>query len=75
MKMKSVLKLGCAALIATSTMLAPKPAQAAPPGGALCIFSYTQSNGDVCTYAGTEGRCCVYTSSGGGNCPKICNTP
>jgi hypothetical protein len=72
MKMKSVLKLGCAALIAASTMLAPKPAQAAHTAG-LCIFSYTQSNGDVCTYAGTEGHCCVYTSSGSGNCPKICN--
>jgi hypothetical protein len=73
MKMKSVLKLGCAALIATSTMLAPKPAQAAPHTAPLCIYSYTQSDGDVCTYAGTQGRCCVYTSSSGGNCPKICN--
>jgi hypothetical protein len=72
MKLKSVLKLGCAALIASSTMLAPKPAQAAHTA-ALCIYSYTQSNGDVCTYSGLEGHCCTYTSSGSGSCPKICN--
>ena len=72
MKMKSVLKLGCAALIACSAMLAPKPAQAAHTAP-LCIYSYTQPNGDVCTYAGTQGHCCVYTSSGTGNCQPICN--
>ena len=73
MRMKSVLKLGLGALIAVSTMLAPKVSNAAV--GHLCIFSYTNSQGATCTYAGTQGNCCVYTSNDGSNCPKICNPP
>jgi hypothetical protein len=74
MRKSSLLKFGCAALIAASTMLAPKPAQAAH-GAALCIFSYMLPDGETCTYNGTQGNCCVYVSDGGSHCQKICNTP
>jgi hypothetical protein len=72
MSKKSVLKLGLGALIALSTLLAPKATHAA---GALCILSFTNSHGATCTYAGTQGNCCVYTSDDGSNCQKICNPP
>jgi hypothetical protein len=71
MRKSSLLKLGLGALMAM-TMLAPKTSHAA---NRLCIFSYTNSDGSVCTYAGTQGNCCVYTSNTGSNCHKICNPP
>lgn len=70
MRKISLLKLGGAALIAAFTMLAPKVTQAA----GLCVYSYTLSDGETCTYNGLQGGCCVYTSDGGGHCHKICNT-
>jgi hypothetical protein len=62
----SFIKLGFAALIAASTMLAPKATHAAP----LCVYSYTLPNGNTCTYAGEVNGCCVYT--GDPHCHKIC---
>jgi hypothetical protein len=62
----SLVKLGFAALIAASTMLAPKVTHAAP----LCVFSYVLPNGNTCTYAGEVNGCCVYT--GDPHCHKIC---
>jgi len=73
MRKTSFIKLGCAALIAASTMLASAPARAAHTAP-LCVYSYTQSNGDVCTYNGLDGHCCTYIKSDGSSCPKICNT-
>jgi hypothetical protein len=67
MKKISLVKLGFAALIAASTMLAPKTAHAA---GSLCVYSYTLADGTVCTYAGQVNGCCVYTGSP--HCHKIC---
>ncbi|PYQ63898.1 MAG: hypothetical protein DMF53_08975 [Acidobacteria bacterium] len=66
------MKLGLGALIALSTLVAPAASHAA---GALCIFSFTNQSGATCTYAGTEGNCCVYTSNDGSHCNKICNPP
>jgi len=72
MRKMSALKLGLGALIALSTLVAPAASHAA---GALCIFSFTNQSGATCTYAGTEGNCCVYTSNDGSHCNKICNPP
>jgi hypothetical protein len=69
---KSILKLGLGTLIALSTLLAPATTHAA---GALCLFSFVNQSGATCTYAGTQGRCCVYTSDDGSHCDKICNPP
>ena len=69
---KSLLKLGLGTLVAFSTLLAPATTHAA---GRLCIYSFTNQSGATCTYAGTEGNCCVYTSSDGSHCNKICNPP
>lgn len=71
MRMKSVFKLCLGALIAVSTMLAPKTTHA----GNLCILSFTNQSGATCTYAGIQGNCCVYTSDDGSHCDKICNPP
>jgi hypothetical protein len=43
MRKSSLLKIGYAALIAASTMLAPKVTQAA----GLCVYQYTLPNGQV----------------------------
>ncbi|HEY4564170.1 MAG TPA: hypothetical protein VIJ36_14395 [Thermoanaerobaculia bacterium] len=75
MRKMSALKLGLGALIALSTLVAPAASHAAHAGGGLCIFSFTNQSGATCTYAGTQGNCCVYTSDDGSNCPKICNPP
>ena len=72
MSKSALLKLGLGALIAVSTLAAPKATHAA---GRLCVFSYTNSDGSTCTYAGTQGGCCVYTSDNGSHCHKICNNP
>jgi hypothetical protein len=68
MRKRSLLKLGCAALIAASTMLAPKVSRAA----GLCVFSYMLPDGETCTYNGLQGGCCTYVSDGGSHCHKIC---
>lgn len=70
--MRKTLKLGLGALLAVVAMAASKPTHAA---GSLCIFSFTNQSGATCTYAGTEGNCCVYTSDDGSHCNKICNSP
>lgn len=70
--MRKTLKLGLGALLAVVTMMASKPTHAA---GNLCIFSFTNQSGATCTYAGTQGNCCVYTSDNGSHCDKICNPP
>jgi hypothetical protein len=71
MSKKVALKLGLGALIALSTLAAPAASNAA---GRLCVYSYTNNSGATCTYAGTQGGCCVYTSNNGSPCHKICNT-
>jgi hypothetical protein len=71
MRKISVIKLGCAALIAAATMVASKPAQAAHTAP-LCVFSYTDGNGETCTYNGLQGHCCTYVRSDGSHCAPIC---
>ncbi len=66
MKKLSLIKLGFAALIAASTMMAPKTTHAA----SLCVYSYQLADGTTCTYAGEVNGCCVYTGSP--HCHKIC---
>jgi hypothetical protein len=68
MRKMSLLKIGAAALIAASTMLAPKATQAA----GLCVYSYMLADGETCTYNGLSGGCCTYVSDGGSHCHKIC---
>ena len=67
MKKISLIKLGFAALIAASTMMAPKTAHAA---GSLCVYSYVLPNGHTCTYTGEVNLCCQYT--GDPHCHEIC---
>lgn len=70
---KTALKLGLGVLLGVMSLVAAnaKPA----PTGNLCIFSFTNQSGATCTYAGTQGNCCVYTSNDGSHCDKICNPP
>jgi hypothetical protein len=69
---KSILKLGLGTLIALSTLLAPATTHAA---SRLCLYSFVNQSGATCTYAGTQGNCCVYTAPDGSHCDKICNPP
>jgi hypothetical protein len=70
MRKSSLLKIGYAALIAASTMLAPKVTQAA----GLCVYQYTLPNGQVCTFVRDFDGCCRYqTTSGAATvCPPVC---
>ncbi len=66
---KNLLKLGLGVMIAASTMLVPQASHAAH--GALCVYSYTLSNGHTCTYSGLGANgCCQYT--GDPHCHQIC---
>ncbi|HEX4966853.1 MAG TPA: hypothetical protein VF173_38950 [Thermoanaerobaculia bacterium] len=68
MRSNRLLKLGFAGLIAVSTMLAAKSAQAD-----LCVFQYTLPNGQVCTFVRYANGCCHYTAGAAGTvCPPIC---
>lgn len=68
MRKPSLLKLGFAALIALSSLLAVKPAQAD-----LCVFRYTLPNGHVCTFSHVANGCCHYTGDSAATvCPPIC---
>jgi hypothetical protein len=68
MRKTCLLKFGFAALIAISTMLAAKSAQAD-----LCVFRYTLPNGEVCTFVRYQNGCCLYRDdTSGAVCPPIC---
>jgi hypothetical protein len=68
MHKKSLMKLGFAVLIAISTMLAARSAQAD-----LCVYQYTLPNGQVCTFVRYEGGCCLYRDGTSvAACPPIC---
>jgi hypothetical protein len=68
MRKSSPLKLGIAVLVAASTLLAARSAQAD-----LCVYQYQLPNGQVCTFTGYVNGCCHYSSSTSvAACPPIC---